>query len=82
MAHDNFFGDELDWAALYEAAVGVPPRELEQAALSVDMATAAISRQAAAAVRPKAAPPKAKAAAPAAAGAKVTAEVSGAGASW
>lgn len=67
LAHDNFFGDELDWAALYEAAVGVPPRELEQAALSVDMATAAISRQAAAAVRPKAPPPKAKAAAPAAA---------------
>ena len=67
LAHDDFFEDDLDWASLYEAAVGVPPRELEQAALSVDMATAAISRQAAAAVRPKAVPPKAKAANPAAA---------------
>jgi two-component system, chemotaxis family, sensor kinase CheA len=62
--------DELDWAALYEAAVGVPPRELEQAALSTGMATEAISRQAAAAVRPKTAPPKAKAAQPAASTAK------------
>ncbi|MCE2746562.1 MAG: chemotaxis protein CheA [Burkholderiales bacterium] len=62
--------DELDWAALYEAAVGVPPRELERAVLSTDMATEAISRQAAAAVRPKTAPPKAKAAQPAASSAK------------
>jgi two-component system chemotaxis sensor kinase CheA len=54
--------DDLDWAGLYEAVVGVPPRELEQAALSTDMATEAISRQAAAAVRPKAAPAKPKAA--------------------
>jgi len=53
--------DDLDWAGLYEAVVGVPPRELEQAALSTDMATEAISRQAAAAVRPKAAPAKSKA---------------------
>ncbi|MBA4316062.1 MAG: chemotaxis protein CheA [Alcaligenaceae bacterium] len=59
--------DDLDWAGLYEAVVGVPPRELEQAALSTDMATEAIARQAAAAVRPKAPPPKAKAAQPAAA---------------
>jgi two-component system chemotaxis sensor kinase CheA len=56
--------DELDWAGLYEAVVGVQPRELEQAALSTDMATEAISRQAAAAVRPKAPAPKAKAAGP------------------
>ena len=33
--------DDLDWAGLYEAVVGVPPRELEQAALSTDMATEA-----------------------------------------
>jgi two-component system chemotaxis sensor kinase CheA len=59
--------DDLDWAGLYEAVVGVPPRELEQAALSSDMATEAIARQAAAAVRPKAPAPKAKAAQPAAA---------------
>ena len=59
--------DDLDWAGLYEAVVGVPPRELEQAALSTGMATEAIARQAAAAVRPKAPPPKAKAAQPAAA---------------
>jgi len=58
--------DDLDWAGLYEAVVGVPPRELEQAALSTGMATEAISRQAAAAVRPKAPPPKAKAAQPSA----------------
>ncbi len=62
--------DDLDWAGLYEAVVGVPPRELEQAALSTDMATEAISKQAAAAVRPKAPPPKAKAAQPAAAAQK------------
>jgi len=31
--------DDLDWAGLYEAVVGVPPRELEQAALSTGMAT-------------------------------------------
>lgn len=62
--------DDLDWAGLYEAVVGVPPRELEQAALSTDMATEAISRQAAAAVRPKAPAPKAKAAGPAATTAK------------
>jgi two-component system, chemotaxis family, sensor kinase CheA len=59
--------DDLDWAGLYEAVVGVPPRELEQAALSTGMVTEAIARQAAAAVRPKAPPPKAKAAQPAAA---------------
>ncbi|PQJ25222.1 chemotaxis protein CheA [Limnobacter sp. SAORIC-690] len=59
--------DDLDWAGLYEAVVGVPPRELEQAALSTGMATEAIARQAAAAVRPKAPPPKTKAAQPAAA---------------
>ncbi len=59
--------DDLDWAGLYEAVVGVPPRELEQAALSTGMATEAIARQAAAAVRPKAPAPKAKAAQPAAA---------------
>lgn len=59
--------DDLDWAGLYEAVVGVPPRELEQAALSTGMATEAIARQAAAAVRPKAPPPKAKAAQPSAA---------------
>lgn len=58
--------DDLDWAGLYEAVVGVPPRELEQAALSTGMATEAIARQAAAAVRPKAPPPKAKAAQPSA----------------
>lgn len=57
--------DDLDWAGLYEAVVGVPPRELEQAALSTGMATEAIARQAAAAVRPKAPAPKAKAAQPA-----------------
>lgn len=62
--------DDLDWAGLYEAVVGLPPRELEQAALSTDMATEAISKQAAAAVRPKAPPPKAKAAQPAAAAQK------------
>ena len=62
--------DDLDWAGLYEAVVGVPPRELEQAALSTDMATEAISKQAAAAVRPKAPPPTAKAAQPAAAAQK------------
>lgn len=62
--------DDLDWAGLYEAAVGVPPRELEQAAISTELATEAISRQAAAAVRPKAAPAKAKAPSPAAATAK------------
>jgi two-component system, chemotaxis family, sensor kinase CheA len=62
--------DDLDWAGLYEAVVGVPPRELEQAALSTGMATEAIAKQAAAAVRPKAPPPKAKAAQPAAATAK------------
>lgn len=62
--------DELDWAGLYEAVVGVPPRELAQAALSTGMATEAISKQAAAAVRPKAAPPKAKAPSPAAAAVK------------
>ncbi len=59
--------DDLDWAGLYEAVVSVPPRELEQAALSTGMATEAIARQAAAAVRPKAPAPKAKAAQPAAA---------------
>lgn len=59
--------DDLDWAGLYEAVVGVPPRELEQAALSTGMATEAISRQAAAAVRPKAPAPKTKAAQPSAA---------------
>lgn len=53
--------DELDWAGLYEAVVGVAPRELEQAALSTEMATEAIARQAAAAARPKAAPAKTKA---------------------
>lgn len=62
--------DDLDWAGLYEVVVGVPPRELEQAALSTGMATEAIAKQAAAAVRPKAPPPKAKAAQPAAATAK------------
>lgn len=62
--------DDLDWAGLYQAVVGVPPRELEQAALSTGMATEAIAKQAAAAVRPKAPPPKAKAAQPAAATAK------------
>lgn len=62
--------DDLDWAGLYEAVVGVQPRELEQAALSTDMATEAISRQAAAAVRPKAPAPKAKAAGPVASAAK------------
>jgi len=63
--------DDLDWAGLYEAVVGVPPRELQQAAISTEMVTEAISKQAAAAVRPKAAPPaKAKAPAPAAATAK------------
>lgn len=40
--------DELDWPALYEAAVGVPPKELEQARLSAQMATQAVSKQAAA----------------------------------
>lgn len=62
--------DDLDWAGLYEAVVGVPPRELEQAALSTELATEAISRQAAAAVRTKPAPSKAKAASPVAATAK------------
>ncbi|MEW6206503.1 MAG: chemotaxis protein CheA [Pseudomonadota bacterium] len=62
--------DDLDWAGLYEAVVGIPPRELEQAVLSTGMATEAIAKQAAAAVRPKAPPPKAKAAQPAAATAK------------
>jgi two-component system, chemotaxis family, sensor kinase CheA len=62
--------DDLDWAGLYEAVVGVPPRELEQAALSTELATEAISRQAAAAVRTKPAPAKAKAASPVAATAK------------
>lgn len=66
----NISEDDLDWAGLYEAVVGVPPRELEQAVLSTDMATEAIARQAAAAVRSKAAPPKTKAAQPAAATAK------------
>ena len=69
-ARDDVADDELDWAGLYEATVGVPPRELEQAVLSTDMATEAISRQAAAAVRPKAPAPKPKAPAPAAAAAK------------
>ncbi len=50
--------DDLDWAGLYEAVVGVPPRELEQARLSGGMATQAIAKQAAAAVRPKAPPAK------------------------
>ncbi|MDH4394243.1 MAG: chemotaxis protein CheA [Limnobacter sp.] len=40
--------EELDWPALYEAAVGVPPKELEQARLSAQMATQAVSKQAAA----------------------------------
>ena len=62
--------DDLDWAGLYEAVVGVPPREFEQAVISTELATEAISRQAAAAVRPKAAPPKPKAASPAAASTK------------
>ncbi|WP_370264492.1 chemotaxis protein CheA [Limnobacter sp.] len=60
--------DDLDWAGLYEAVVGQPPRELTQAALSTAMATEAISKQAEAAVRPKVAP-KAKGASPAAAAA-------------
>ncbi|HEX4843946.1 MAG TPA: chemotaxis protein CheA [Limnobacter sp.] len=60
--------DDLDWAGLYEAVVGQPPRELAQAALSTAMATEAIAKQAEAAVRPKA-QPKAKAASPAAAAA-------------
>ena len=64
-AQPNAADDDLDWAGLYEAVVGVAPRELEQAVLSTDMATEAISRQAAAAVRPKAPAPKAKAAGPA-----------------
>ena len=58
--------DDLDWAGLYEAVVGVPPRELEQARLSGGMATEAIAKQAAAAVRPKAPPAKAAKAAGAA----------------
>ncbi|HEX4855925.1 MAG TPA: chemotaxis protein CheA [Limnobacter sp.] len=63
--------DELDWAGLYEAVVGVPPRELEQAALSTEMVTEALSRQSAAALRSKApAPVKAKAPPPAAAATK------------
>lgn len=44
----NLDPDELDWPALYEAAVGVPPKELEQARLSAHMATQAVSKQAAA----------------------------------
>lgn len=51
--------DELDWAALYEAAVGQPPRELAQAIISTELATTALSKQAAAATRP-AAPAKPK----------------------
>lgn len=58
--------DDLDWAGLYEAVVGVPPRELEQARLSGGMATEAIAKQAAAAVRPKAPVAKANKAAGAA----------------
>jgi len=52
----NGDADDLDWPALYEAVVGVPPRELEQARISTEMATQAISRQAAAAVKPKQVP--------------------------
>lgn len=44
---------DLDWPALYEAALGEPPRELEQARLSAEMATTAVAKQSAAAVRPK-----------------------------
>lgn len=62
--------DELDWPALYEAAVGVPPKELEQARLSAQMATQAVSKQAAAVTKPKpvnpAAPRESDHAAPAA----------------
>jgi len=45
--------DELDWPALYEAAVGVPPKELEQARLGAQMATQAVSKQAAAVIKAK-----------------------------
>lgn len=52
--------DEIDWAGLYEAAVGTPPAEALQAGLTSSMATEAISKQAAAVTRPAAEKPAAK----------------------
>lgn len=43
--------NELDWVAMYEAVVGVPPKEQAQAEIAASMATEAISKQSAAAVR-------------------------------
>lgn len=60
--------DELDWAGMYEAVVGVSPRELTQATISTELVTEALSKQSAAAVRPKIAP-KPKAPAPSSASA-------------
>lgn len=62
--------DELDWAGMYEAVVGVPPKELAQAALSTEMVTEALSKQSAAAVRPKPAAKPKPASSPAAAATK------------
>lgn len=60
--------DELDWAGLYEAAVGTPPAEALQADLTSSMATTAISKQAAAVTRPPAEKPAAAKSKPKAAG--------------
>ncbi|MCQ8897380.1 chemotaxis protein CheA [Limnobacter humi] len=62
--------DELDWAGMYEAVVGVPPKELAQAALSTEMVTEALAKQSAAAVRPKPVAKPKPAASPAAAATK------------
>lgn len=43
--------NELDWVAMYEAVVGVPPKELAQAEIAASMATEAISKQSASVVR-------------------------------
>lgn len=53
VTHTHHDPDELDWPALYEAVVGVPPREVEQARLGAQLATTAVAKQSAAAVRPK-----------------------------
>jgi two-component system chemotaxis sensor kinase CheA len=45
------FNNELDWVAMYEAVVGVPPKEKAQAEIAASMATDAISKQSAAVVR-------------------------------
>jgi two-component system chemotaxis sensor kinase CheA len=45
------FNNELDWVAMYEAVVGVPPKEKAQAEIAASMATEAISKQSASVVR-------------------------------